>query len=651
MALREKRPARLRRAARGRAGFVALALALYAAAGVSATWPAVQHLGSQFLAGGAPGHGEAAAGDHLQTGWHLWLVGHQLEHGHAPWRDPYSFRPETRGDLNFAGWPFGLPYWPLATLFGAVLAWNLFMLLCYLAAGGLTCWWLRALGLPRRGALAGGLAFAIAPYRVEQSVGHLLGPVSMLLPLALLGIEQATPGWRVVSAAALASIPLSGQVHLALGAIPFVFAYALVRRRRGTAIVAALAAVAAGVLVQATAIKGSVNGSGRSLGEVRFYSAQWADLWTRHERHGSESFVYLGRATPVLAALGLALLWHARRRGLALVLLAGALLPILLALGTNLPTYAALWHALPPFRFPRVPERLMPIAALSLAGLVGVATAQSRRAVLVPLLVVPLLFLDLHARLYGSSAADAGNRAYAALRAPGRLLELPVFLPDVHYGSVYFYYDMQAQRQRPGGYSTTAPQAADALARQLERLNCGDWSGINLGALGVRYVALHRGLYVHNAAAPDRSWFAWLGLERHGFRQRARDGAVSVYERLPGADDSGPPVGEPDRAHTHFCQGWFGPKGRQVPMSETHAPFWVYGAGELRLRVQAPVPVATRFAVDERPALERMVSRPRRIVLPLGPRRGWHLVTLDVPRLAPTSPRATGVRLLALSWG
>ena len=26
---------------------------------------------------------------------------------------------------------------------------------------------------------------------------------------------------------------------------------------------------------------------------------------------------------------------------------------------------------------------------------------------------------------------------------PGRLLELPVFLPDLHYGSVYQYYDVQ----------------------------------------------------------------------------------------------------------------------------------------------------------------------------------------------------------------
>src|SRR5438105_3606906 len=287
MELRDERAARLRRAARGSSGFVALALALYAAAAVSAAWPAVQHLGHAFLSGGAPGHGEAAAGDHLQTGWNLWLVGHQLAHAHAPWRDPFTFRPETGGAVNFAGWPFGLPYWPLSLL-GPVLAWNLFTLLCYVAAGGVTCWWLRALGLARGAALVGGLAFAIAPYRVEQSVGHLLGPISILLPLALLGVEKGTRRWAFVSAAALASIPLSGQVHLALGAIPFVCVYALARRRWAVALAGALTAAAAGVLVQEASIKGSVNGRGRSLAEVQLYQPHLSDFWTRREAPGSE---------------------------------------------------------------------------------------------------------------------------------------------------------------------------------------------------------------------------------------------------------------------------------------------------------------------------------------------------------------------------
>ena len=63
---------------------------------------------------------------------------------------------------------------------------------------------------------------------------------------------------------------------------------------------------------------------------------------------------------------------------------------------------------------------------------------------------------DLRVSIYDAAAADQGNRAYAALRAhpPGRLLELPVYHPSVQLGSVYPYYDQEAERQRPGGYST-----------------------------------------------------------------------------------------------------------------------------------------------------------------------------------------------------
>src|SRR6202043_22484 len=118
---------------------------------------------------------------------------------------------------------------------------------------------------------------------------------------------------------------------------------------------------------------------------------------------------------------------------LALVLGLGALVPLVFALGTNLPLYAPLWHALPVFRFPRVPERLMPIAALCLAALAAFAIARARRPGLVSVLwgrAVGLLLAALPVGLYGFSAADPGNPAYAA--APGgRLLELPVFLPDV----------------------------------------------------------------------------------------------------------------------------------------------------------------------------------------------------------------------------
>jgi len=419
--------------------------------------------------------------------------------------------------VNFAGWPFGLPYWPLHALFGDVSGWNAFVLLCYVLAGSVACGWLRALGLPLGGALAGGLAFALAPYRVDQSVGHMLGPVSMLLPLALLGLERGRRGsawWLVLAAAATASIPLSGQAHLALGTTPFVLGYALVRLRERRAWVAAAAGAAAaagvGLLYQRLIVVGSIDAHGRSLAEVASYSAQWRDFLARSERHGSESFVLLGWATPLAALVGAGLLARARSWRLLALLGIAVVVPCLLALGTNLPLYSELYHHLPPLRYPRVPERLMPIACLGIAGLVAVAVARLRHAALVALALVALA-ADLHFGAYVATAAGPGQSAYAALASQphGRLLELPVFLPDNNFGSAYLYYDMAAQRERPEGYAL-GPNETDALARRLRPLNCGDWTeGDLLFHDGVHFVAVHDGLY---AIGSRGEWFAWRAL-------------------------------------------------------------------------------------------------------------------------------------------
>jgi hypothetical protein len=584
----------------------------------------VLHSRSHFLSGGAPGHGEASPGDHLQTLWHYWLVGHQLEHGHAPWLDPYTFQPEAKPQPNYAGWPFGFLFWPLGAAFGLVCGWNLLQLIVYVLAGLFTYAWLRELGLPRGPALAGGLVFTIAPYRVEQSVGHLLGPISILLPLSLWAFER---GWFWLSAAALASIPLSGQVHLALGAIPFVLAYALVRRRDRRAVIGAVAgcllAIAAGLLVRETLIKGSTQAGGRTLTEITHYSARIGDLFARSPDPGrSEQFVFLGWLTPLLALAGLIMLVRSRRYAFAAVLALGVVIPVVLALGTNTPIYSPLWHALPPFRFPRVPERLLPIAWLCLAGLVAFALARARTVVVV--VAIALLFVDLHAHLYRDSAAGQPERV--AYRGPGRVLEFPVFDPSVHYGSVYFLYNTASQRQRPGGYSTTAPRAAKRTFNRLERLNCGDWSddrARELERLGVRAIAVHLGLY----GPEDYSGaFAVQSLRQHGWKVQRRAGPVLLFEQRAGSE---PVLAKPDRAFPQFCVGWYPERDGGRYMSETHAAFWVYSAERPRLR----------FAATPMP--------PRVTVHPRTP-SGWRLVTVDVEHLrrVPGVKQRVGAQLL-----
>jgi hypothetical protein len=508
MELRGRGDAGLRRAHLRGAGVVALVVALYAGAAVVSTWPALRQADDHFLAEGLPSElpGAAAPGDHLQTLWQLWLPGHELWSGGDPVHDRYSFQPEVEPRINFAGWPFGLPFWPLEALLGSVAAWNAFLLLGYVGAGSAVFLWLRSLGLGTGPALVGGLAFALAPYRaVQAGAGHLLGWIAILLPLSLWAWERR---WYVASAVMLASIPLSGQVHLALGAIPFFALYALLRGgSRGWALLAPAGAVLAGLTVWWLSIRGSI-GEARSFSQVERYSADLADFVSRDPRHGVEAFVLLGWLTPLLAVAALALL-HNR---LGLVLGLGVAVPCLVALGANLPGFRTLWRHTPGLHSTRVPERLMPIACLAIAALAAFAVSRLhwRAAPLLALLFVAL-DLRLDVTTVRPSAADEGNRAYAAVTgAPlGRLLELPVRAPDRQEASVYLYYAMQARRQRPAGYSTVAPKEALRVIDELQP--CPDVR--DLGDLGVRLLAVH-------------------GQARCGVPGRllARDGRIALYE-------------------------------------------------------------------------------------------------------------------------
>ncbi len=499
------------------------------------TWPALRSADSRFLALAEPGFGEASAGDHHQLTYWLWLVGHRLGRGETPWTDPYSFQPAADGVAVFGGWLFGLPLWPVFAAAGPVAAWNVFVLGSYVLAGCLAALWLRSLGLSPGAAAVGGLVFAVFPYRVAQSTGHLLGPISALLPLSLWGIERRR---FVVAAAALAAIPLSGQLHLALGAIPLALGYGAVRGRLLGSAAAVLPAVGAGLAVARIAVEDSIAEGGRSLAAVAFFSPDWQDFLARELRHpppvAPEYAVFMGWLTPFLAAAGLVLLLRARRLGLAAFLGLAALVPVLLALGTNLPTYRLLWEHVPPFHYPRVPERLMPVAALAIAALVATLLARRETPRLVAAALV-VLFLDLRIGAYDAAPADRANAAYAALREapPGRVLELPAFPPDRHWGSVYLHYAIQAPRERVGGYSTTAPPEAAAEIESLAPLQCGRWTaprGRALGRLGVRYVVVHGGMYRASPLVPAGCEArAVRELRRRGWELVARDGPVALY--------------------------------------------------------------------------------------------------------------------------
>ncbi|MET1009148.1 MAG: hypothetical protein ABWY96_03705, partial [Gaiellaceae bacterium] len=564
--------------------------------------------------------------------------------------DPYSFQPLVEPQVVLAGWPFGLAFWPLDAAFGPVVAWNLLLLGTIFAAGLLTYGWLRELELPAGAAAVGGLAFAIAPYRLAQSGTHLLGWIAVLLPLALLAYEcsrRAGRGrdahlWGALAALAIASIPLSGQLHLALGAIPFLAVYVAVRAAPVAASWAGgglAAAVGIGLTVHLGIVRDSAESEGRSLQEVGEYSAGFSDLLSRWPPLEDERFVYLGWLLPVLAVAGFVVLWGSRRRPLAGVLGGAALLPVVLALGTTIPLYEWLWDVFPPLRFPRVPGRLMPIANLALAALAAVAVARiaaasGRRATAAIGVLLALVAADLLVFPLSSSRADPDNAAYAALRSEpeGRILELPLFEPGIHYGSVYDYYQLQAPRERPGGYSTLVPRSAFDFYFLRNRLSCGVWlpgDEETLADIDVRHVAYHAGMY-EQGAVPG-AWFGWQGLLGHGFSPSARGGQVTLFSR-GGGRDLGAPVTEPPRDAPVFCEGWNG-----KVMDERQGPLWVYGSGPIRLTVSAVAETPATFWVDGEQVDTQRVSGPTVFAGELED-EGWHALVFEVPQLLSTAP-------------
>jgi hypothetical protein len=68
------------------------------------------------------------------------------------------------------------------------------------------------------------------------------------------------------------------------------------------------------------------------------------------------------------------------------------------------------------------------------------------------------------------------------------MLEFPVYEPGSQSASTYLYYLMQAPREHPSGYTTTAPIAADVTLRALQKQPCRYLDG-----LGIREIVVHFG--------------------------------------------------------------------------------------------------------------------------------------------------------------
>jgi hypothetical protein len=457
-----------------------------------------------------------SAGDTLQLYYQLWLFRDGLV-GPTPFlRDPYQFRVDgPRWNLPQTFPPLALPFTVLS-VFGSHAAYNLLLLLSFPAAG------LAAYALARRytaaavPALVAGLGFALVPARLGPLFGgHPAGFAAVFVPLAFWGFDLAVASGRVAGGVAgglalLALATLEPHYTYLIGGllavyVPLRWLGAGRPRRAAPALLAGagLGALGAGwlLMLRQSFLVGSIADAGRSLAEVRLFSAGPAAL--------AVPAAYGGGALLLLALAGLALPGPRRDRALRVFYGGTLVLGVLLALGPTLPgvpVYEALYRWLPLFKLIRNPEKFRILVSLGVVVLAALGTAAllarvgPRPARGLGLALLALVLVETPPWHRVAVARFPESPVYARLRQEAtRVLYLPVWPGDSAFSSVYLYTVTRTRVPTLNGYSPLVSRRyVDEVFEPLAGLNVGDLdpaAHARLRELGVSHVVVDRAVF------------------------------------------------------------------------------------------------------------------------------------------------------------
>jgi len=458
---------------------------------------------------------------------------------------------ELRRALDVTQVLYDLPAVALAKLMPAVPAYNLLVWLALWTSAVAAAWALARLGVRWEGALAGGIAFMVAPVHMIEAQLH-VGlaftaplPVVLAIGVAVLRRPSARGGallGAVAAACAYVTAYLSLQVlALLAGLVATAVAVGVARpARRVPLLRAAAAAAAAGAavllplaVVFATSRARIDEQVARPLEDLAAFSlspAQFVD---------PSLSSYLGLAGIAAAVAGL--VWGRGGRTLRFALAAVTVSGLWMALSPEAPVVgplapASAIHAV--FPYWRVYGRAEIVAALGIAALAGLAVARlaerpGRSGRLLAALLAGVVVGDV-LRQPPPVAADLGRQDPSVdwLRdARASVAEFPLYgFQDYRLGAVLF---RQMRHDRPllnGGMAgtrsaeLTAAASSDGAAQALPALRIA----------GVDRVVVDAGVPDPPGLIPGPS----LGPGRRGFAVPPGEGAVvladSAYGEEPG---------------------------------------------------------------------------------------------------------------------
>ena len=348
----------------------------------------------------------------------------------------------------------------------------------------------------------------------------------------LLALERR----RYVWAAFVSAIPLSGQIHLAMGAVVLAlgYAWAPVPADWWKAGLGAAVAAVDRDRVQRLVVAGSIARRGALVRQVRRFSAELSDFLTRgvgRRRRGARVCRLADAPAGAGRSVGVR-----RQRGLAFSRPVGA---VSVRCSPWVPTCrctSPLWRALPPLRFARVPERLLPIACLAVAALVALAVdfvAQSHKSpsitAVVTAVALVVLAVDLHVAVFGAVSPIAPALRTRLLPATGACSSCRCSGPTSTSAPSTSATPADPPRAPTGLFDHGAgvgrpPRTEPARGLVRSRLD-PRLAGRSLRRRSPRPLLARAASSLRPAPMPPEA-----ALRRTGWRLLARDGAISTWQ-------------------------------------------------------------------------------------------------------------------------
>ncbi|HYH58372.1 MAG TPA: hypothetical protein VD790_04025 [Thermoleophilaceae bacterium] len=491
-------------------------------------WPLPLHLGTDV---------PKDLGDPLPQAWQIAWGGHALQHQPLDYWQSNMYWPLDNtlafSDALVGYAPFGL----IGEGFeAAIVRYNLLFLFAYALAAFGAYLLAREVGVGRGGAAVGAIAFAYAPWRLEQD-GHMHVISSGGIPLALFllvrGYRRRSPGvviagWLVAAWQLALGFTLGLMLAYLLAVLAVVVLVSWWRKRPSRGLVAASVAGAAvfaavGVLLAMPyqEVRDDHPESERTAETVAAFSGgpemflaapDQSTIWgpvTRPVRDGldfiPEQTLFPGVLVLLLAIFGLSRA-SPLSTGLRIGLGVGVLLLVVLSLGFQLDSgvpypYRALYDYAPGWDAVRTPGRLNTLTSLGLALLAAAgAHALIRRAHPPAVLAIglPLIVLVEGAGFPNPHPTVAQPPAGLEQAAAPRL-HLPM---DVYESRRFLLWSTDGFPEILNGRASFKPTFFARLERGMAAFPA-DWTLDYLRDLGVETVVLHPDL------VPGTEWEDW----------------------------------------------------------------------------------------------------------------------------------------------